>query len=168
MSLSDAKQMCTANGHAGFTYQPSQQRVWWLKAITNTSGFCDGAGQFDVYLAPSTLSLEPFVSPSIAQVHSKDSSGQVQHWCSLELLATPANTTHCLSVRSHTHHKPALRPNRLAAGGQTRDGAARRALSSHERTVGRNGSKFQLVWRHIRPLQSRWRFLAGCCRVWSS
>ena len=47
MSLSDAKQLCTANGHAGFTYQPS--RVWWLKAITDTSGFHDGGGQFDVY-----------------------------------------------------------------------------------------------------------------------
>ena len=65
MSLSDAKQMCTADGHAGFTYQPSQQRVWWLKAITDTSGFYDGAGQFDVYLTPTTAEQQKEVEPAV-------------------------------------------------------------------------------------------------------
>jgi len=54
MRVEDAKQFCRENGYAGFTYEPSQNRVWWLSSAHDPSRFNPSWGpRFEVYVRTS-------------------------------------------------------------------------------------------------------------------
>merc|ERR1711920_1188761 len=51
MNVEDAKRVCEQSGYAGFTYEPSQNRVWWLSSAHDPSKFNPSWGkQFEVYV----------------------------------------------------------------------------------------------------------------------
>eukprot|EP00931_Biecheleriopsis_adriatica_P072047 TRINITY_DN4605_c0_g1_i1.p1 TRINITY_DN4605_c0_g1~~TRINITY_DN4605_c0_g1_i1.p1 ORF type:complete len:383 (+),score=21.46 TRINITY_DN4605_c0_g1_i1:210-1358(+) len=51
MSVEDAKRICEENGYAGFTYEPSQNRVWWLSSAHDPIKFNPSWGKrFEVHV----------------------------------------------------------------------------------------------------------------------
>jgi hypothetical protein len=54
MSVEDAKRVCEENGYAGFTYEPSQNRVWWLSSAHDPCKFNPSWGKrFEVHVRAS-------------------------------------------------------------------------------------------------------------------
>lgn len=51
MSIEDAERVCEKSGYAGFTYEPSRSRVWWLSSAHDPGKFNPRWGeQFEVHV----------------------------------------------------------------------------------------------------------------------